>query len=167
MASQESRPPATDSAHFRKVLGAFPTGVTVVTAVDDGKPVGMAIGSFTSVSLDPPLVAFLPTKASSTWASIERAGSFCVNVMADDQGALCAQFASRMDDKFEGVDWEPTDDTGAPRLANCIAWMDCTTDAVHDAGDHVIVVGRVEAMDVDREAPPLLFFKGQYGTFAG
>lgn len=167
------RPPATDSAHFRKVLGAFPTGVTVVTALDPGengspaRPVGLAIGSFTSVSLDPPLIAFLPTKTSGSWPGIARAGRFCVNVLCADQGNVAAQFASRAEDKFAGIDWEPAPGTGAPRLAGCLAWMDCDIDAVHDAGDHYIVVGAVREMDVDRDEAPMLFFKGKYGTFAG
>ena len=159
------RPPAHDPAHFRKVLGSFPTGVTVVTGMDEGRPVGLAIGSFTSVSLDPPLVAFLPAKTSSSWPAIERHGHFCVNVMAADQGDICAQFASKMDDKFLGVDWEPGPHTDSPRLAQCVAWMDCTIEQIHDAGDHWIVVGRVQEMDLDREADPLVFFRGRYGTF--
>lgn len=166
-ASRRTPPAATESAHFRTVLGRFPTGVTVVTAQDGAKPVGMAIGSFTSVSLDPPLVAFLPAKSSSSWPAIERAGVFCVNIIAEDQGAICAAFASRAEDKFAGVAWERAG-TGSPRLAGCIAWMDCTIEAVHEGGDHWIVVGRVQEMDVDleRDVGPLLFFKGAYGTFA-
>ena len=164
VANTNERPSPVDPAHFRNVLGRFPTGVTVVTAHDGVKPVGMAIGSFTSVSLDPPLVAFLPAKSSSSWATIEKSGSFCVNVLADDQGPICAAFASKAEDKFAGITWEPAS-TGAPRLHGCVAWMDCSISAVHDGGDHWIVVGLVEEMDVDRDAGPLLFFKGQYGHF--
>ena len=124
----------------------------------------MAIGSFTSVSLDPPLVAFLPGKTSNSWQVIEKSGSFCVNVIADDQGPISAVFASKVEDKFAEVAWQPAG-TGSPRIEGCIAWMDCVIEAVHDGGDHVIVVGRVEDMDVDREASPLLFFRGGYGKF--
>jgi flavin reductase (DIM6/NTAB) family NADH-FMN oxidoreductase RutF len=166
-AGVSQRPAPDDSAHFRKVMGAFPTGVTVVTAADGGRLVGLAIGSFTSVSLDPPLVAFLPGKTSGSWPAIERAGAFCVNVMAADQGKVVGQFASKAEDKFAGVDWEPAEVTGSPRLAGALAWMDCRLDAVHDGGDHWIVVGLVQAMDVDRDADPMLFFKGKYGTFDG
>ena len=165
--SQHSRPAPNDPAHFRKVLGAFPTGVTVVTAANDGRNVGMAIGSFTSVSLDPPLVAFLPGKSSGSWPAIEQSGSFCVNVMAADQGAMVGQFASKAEDKFAGVKWQPAPVTGSPLLAGAIAWMDCRLHAVHEGGDHWIVVGLVEAMDTDRDADPMLFFKGKYGTFDG
>jgi flavin reductase (DIM6/NTAB) family NADH-FMN oxidoreductase RutF len=161
------RPPAHDPGHFRKVLGAFPTGVTVVTAMDGDRPVGLAIGSFTSVSLEPPLVAFLPAKTSTSWPGIERAGQFCVNVMAADQADICAQFASKADDKFLGVEWEPGPHTSSPRISQSVAWMDCTIEQIHDAGDHWIVVGRVKEMDLDREAEPMIFFRGRYGTFAG
>jgi flavin reductase (DIM6/NTAB) family NADH-FMN oxidoreductase RutF len=160
-----TRPPAHDPAHFRKVLGAFPTGVTVVTAMDEDRPVGLVIGSFTSVSLDPPMVAFLPAKTSSSYPAIEAAGFFCVNVLAADQGNIAAAFASKGDNKFEGIDWEPGPHTKSPRIQGCCAWMDCAIDAVHEAGDHWIVVGRVHEMDVDRDAGPMLFHAGKYGTF--
>ena len=160
-----TRPPAHDPAHFRKVLGAFPTGVTVVTAMDDERPVGLVIGSFTSVSLDPPLVAFLPAKTSSSYPAIEAAGVFCVNVLAADQGDIAAAFAAKGDNKFEGIAWEAGPHTKSPRIHGCCAWMDCSIDAVHEAGDHWIVVGRVHEMDVDRDDGPMLFHRGQYGTF--
>lgn len=160
------RPPATDPAHFRKVLGRFPTGVTVVTAMDGAQPTGLAIGSFTSVSLDPPLVAFLPTKTSGSYAAIEKAQAFCVNVMAEDQKALTGVFASKAEDKFAGVDWEPGPVTGSPKLGGVLAWMDCKVHAIYDGGDHWIVVGAVQEMDAeDRDAGPLLFYTGAYGTF--
>lgn len=161
------RPPASDPAHFRKVLGRFPTGVTIVTAVDEGHPTGLAIGSFTSVSLDPPLVAFLPTKTSGSYAAIANSGAFCVNVVADDQLAMTATFASKAEDKFAGVEWEPAPVTGSPKLGGCLAWMDCKVHATYDGGDHWIVVGAVQEMDVDdREVSPLLFYTGKYGSFA-
>ncbi len=161
------RPPANDPAHFRKVLGRFPTGVTIVTAMDDSRPVGLAVGSFTSVSLDPPLVAFLPTKSSASWAAVERSGFFCVNVVAADQQAVTGTFASKAEDKFAGVDWDPAPITGSPRLAGCLAWMDCKVHAVHEGGDHWIVVGAVQEMDVEeRDVGPLLFYTGAYGSFA-
>ncbi len=163
-----TRPQASDPAHFRKVLGAFPTGVTVVTAMDEGRPVGLAIGSFTSVSLDPPLVAFLPAKTSGSWPAIERSGAFCVNVMDADQLEVCGVMASKVEDKFASVDWTPAPATGSPLIAGSLAWMDCRIDAVHEAGDHWIVVGRVEEMDstpTSDDAGPLLFFRGKYGRF--
>jgi 3-hydroxy-9,10-secoandrosta-1,3,5(10)-triene-9,17-dione monooxygenase reductase component len=153
-----------DSARFRQVLGHFPTGVTVVTADPGDGPVGLTIGSFTSVSLDPPLVGFLPGKASTSWPAIERSGHFCVNVLADDQGDLCWRFARETDDKFAGVGWH-AGGTGAPILDGVLAWIDCTIEHVHDGGDHWFVVGRVVALDAAREAGPLLFFRGKLGGF--
>lgn len=152
-----------DSATFRHVLGHYPTGVCVVTAVEpDGGPVGMVVGSFTSVSLDPPLVAFYPDRRSSTWPRIGRAGHFCVNVLASDQQEVCRRFASSGADKFEGVTHRLSAN-GSPILDDVVAWFDCTIDAVHQAGDHWIVVGRVDALEAVRAERPLIFFRGKYG----
>ena len=154
-----------DAGDFRNVLGHFPTGVAAVTAVTDQGPVGMAIGSFTSVSLDPPLVAFLPGKTSASWLAIKESGSFCVNVMAHDQMALCGVMASRAEDKFVDVEWRPGP-TGSPIIEGSIAYIDCTIEAIHDGGDHDIVVGRVVELTVVDAKDPLLFYQGTYGTFA-
>ena len=153
-----------DSAHFRTVLGHFATGVTVITAAGADGPVGFTIGSFVSVSLDPPLVGFLPQKTSTTWPPMEQAGAFCVNVLAAEQGELCWRFAKETDDKFAGVEWEPAPVTGAPRLAGAGAWIDCTIEAVSDAGDHIFVLGRVHDLAAG-EGDPQLFFRGKLGTF--
>lgn len=164
--ANETRPPAHDPAHFRKVLGSYPTGVTIVTAMDEGKPVGLAVGTFTSVSLDPPLVAFLPDRKSRSWPAIEKAGAFCANVVGDHQADVCGVFASKVEDKFAEVPWQPSPATGSPMIAGCVAWLDCDVEAVHEAGDHWIVIGRVKELDVaDEAAGPLLFFKGGYGRF--
>jgi flavin reductase (DIM6/NTAB) family NADH-FMN oxidoreductase RutF len=154
---------AFDSAEFRRVLGHYPTGVTVVAGVADGNPMGLAIGSFGSVSLDPPLVMFCPGKSSSSWPLIERGGSFCVNVLAEDQADVSSLFAGRDPDKFAGVAWS-TRATGSPVIDGCLAWIDCTIETTHDAGDHWIVVGRVEDLGIGRpDVGPLIFFKGGYG----
>lgn len=156
---------AIEPKTFRHVLGHYPTGVCVVTArPQGGAPAGMAVGSFTSVSLDPPLIAFFPDKASTSWPKIRAAGRFCVNVMADDQQWLCGRFASKLDDKFEGVSHRLSD-AGLPVLDDVVAWIDCTLHAVHEAGDHFIVLGEVQALGVGRDARPLLFFQGGYGRF--
>ena len=154
-----------DAAKFRQVLGHFPTGVTVVTAANDGVPVGLAVGSFASVSLDPPLVAFFPDKASSSWPKIETAGSFCVNILAEDQEDVCRRFASKGDDKFLGLGWKPTA-SGAPLLDDVLAWIDCGIDSVVEAGDHFCVTGRVRDLAVIHDGGPLVFFRGGYGRFA-
>lgn len=157
---------AFDSRRFRAVLGHFPTGVAAVTAVDDdGEPIGMAVGSFTSVSLDPPMVAFLPDKGSSTFPRIREAGSFCVNVLSADQEHICRQFATRGGDKFAGLRWTPSR-SGAPILDGIVAWIDCELTDVVEAGDHYIALGSVRELSVASPRLPLLFFQGGYGKFS-
>lgn len=153
-----------DQRQFRDVLGQFPTGVTVVTGCDGDRPVGLTIGSFTSVSLDPPLVAFLPTRDSSTWQAMRTAGVFCANVLTEDQDALCWAFAkSGEDDRFSGLSWH-AGISGAPVIDGCLAHIDCEIEAVHAAGDHDIVVGRVVELAVDDASRgPLLFHGGKLG----
>lgn len=146
---------------FRDVLGRFCTGVTVVTSMSDGQPVGMTCQSFTSVSLDPPLVLFCPAKTSRAWPLMQRAGHFCVNLLSHDQLELSNGFASKGADKFHGVTWRPSA-TGAPLLDGVLGWVDCTVYAVHEAGDHYVVIGRVMDLGVEEAPHPLLFYKGQY-----
>lgn len=154
-----------EAADFRRVLGAYPTGVSVITAMDKaGQPVGMVVGSFTSVSLDPPLVGFLPDRSSTTWPHIEAAGHFCVNVLGSDQQALCAQLAGK-GDKFAGVEFSESVH-GLPLLPDVIAAIECRIESIADAGDHVFVLGRVLRMEMLRDADPMLFHKGRYGGFA-
>ncbi|EON23789.1 flavin reductase domain-containing protein [Nocardioides sp. CF8] len=149
---------------FRDVLGRYASGVTVVTTVSDGVPVGMTCQSFTSVSLDPPLVAFLPTRQSRAFASIQRAGTFCVNFLASDQEQVSNQFASSGDDKFAGVSWTPSKDTGSPLLAGIVGHVDCTVHAVHEAGDHYLVIGKVVDLAAGDAEDPLLYYRGGYRT---
>lgn len=157
--------PDIDSANFRKVLGHFPTGVTIITAALDGKPAGLTIGSFTSVSLDPPLVGFLPGKASDSWPDIERAGRFCVNVLAADQEDACWSFARDGDDKFVGQGWRPSP-LGSPILDDVVAWIDCSIHEIVEAGDHYFVMGLVHELEVERgDHAPMLFFQGKLGRF--
>ncbi len=160
----EDAPGGIDGAHFRTVLGHFPTGVTVITAMGADGPAGLAVGSFFSVSLDPPLVGFCPNKASSNWPVIKSAGVFCVNILAEDQEDISRNFATKGGDKFQGVGWRPAS-SGSPILHDVLAWVDCEIDAVHEAGDHFVVVGRVHELDVAHEGTPLVFFRGGYGRF--
>lgn len=154
-----------DEARFRQVLGHFPTGVTVVAAHLAGEaPVGLAVGSFFSVSLDPPLVGFCPSTTSTSWPKIAEAGAFCVNILADDQEDVARVFAGKGDDKFQSVGWKPAA-TGSPILGDVLAWIDCTIADVHAAGDHYLVTGLVRELKVERERHPLVFFRGGYGTF--
>ena len=155
-----------DGQKFRQVLGHFPTGVAVVTGMDaDGKPAGMAVGSFSSVSLDPPLVAFMPDKSSSSWPRFRDSGSFCVNILGAEQESVCRTFASKGGDKFAHLSWSPAG-SGSPRLDGVLAWIDCDTEVVHEAGDHFIVIGRVRELDIGTPALPLVFFQGGYGRFS-
>jgi len=154
-----------DPSEFRRVLGHFSTGVTVVTGAGNDGPAGMAIGSFSSVSLDPPLVMFCPGRESSTWQHIEETGAFCVNILTGDQKDVCGVFASPSDDRFAGIDWT-TEVTGSPVIPGSLAWIDCELHAVHDGGDHHIVVGLVKALGTAADVGgPLLFFQGGYGRY--
>lgn len=155
-----------DPARFRQVLGHYPTGVVVVTALDPaGTAIGMTVGSFTSVSLDPPLVAFLPGKGSSSWRALRESGErFCVNVLSAAQEDVCRAVAMRKTDKFHDIGWHPSP-AGNPVIDGAVAWIDCVTEQLHDAGDHHIVVGRVLNLHLSEGQPPLLFHQGAYGTF--
>lgn len=169
MTDEEPRPqPAPiDPADFRRVLGHFPTGVTVVAAAPQDQPHGMTVGSFFSISLDPPLVGLCVGKGSSSWPDIAPAGCFAVNVLGDDQAEISNRFArSDASARFDDVAWHPGA-TGSPVLDDALAHVDCVTEQVVEAGDHWIVIGRVVELDVDREGAPLLFFKGRYGSFDG
>jgi len=158
--------PVIDAAVYRRVLGHYPTGVCVVTAMlEDGKRAGMVVGSFTSVSLNPPLVGFFPDVSSSSWPQIEAAGKFCVNILASDQKDLCRRFSAKGEDKFAGLSHRVSAN-GSPVLDGVVAWIDCTLDKVHEAGDHYIVLGLVQELDIIRPEQPLLFFRGGYGSFA-
>lgn len=153
-----------DSATYRTVLGHFATGVTIVTAHDGTEPVGMACNSFTSVSLDPPLVLFCAAKSSTTWPRMQSAKHFAVNVLAEDGETVCRVFATKGADRFAAVTHH-RGATGAPILADALAYIDCETEAEHDAGDHVIVVGRVVELGYATEGKPLLFYRGGYGRY--
>lgn len=153
-----------DQARYRSVLGHYATGVTVVAAVEGGQPIGLSVNSFTSVSLDPPLVSFCAAKGSSSWPRIRAAGSFSVNVLAEDQEVLSRVFATRGADKFAGVRWRPAP-SGAPLIEGTLAWVEATVEAEYEAGDHVLVVGRVSDLDVAGEGRPLIYYRGGYGRF--
>jgi 3-hydroxy-9,10-secoandrosta-1,3,5(10)-triene-9,17-dione monooxygenase reductase component len=159
--------PAADGARFRQVLGHFPTGVTVVTAGAEEGPVGLCVGSFTSVSLHPPLVAFCAGHSSTSYPRIEAAGHFCVNILAEDQEEIARTFAEKgMDDKFSGIGWRPSVVTHAPVINDVLAWIDCEIGAIHEAGDHWIVVGRVLDLEIGHEGGPLVFFRGGFGRYS-
>ncbi|QOV96147.1 flavin reductase family protein [Novosphingobium sp. ES2-1] len=153
-------------ASFRKVLGHYPTGVCAITAMSlDGAPAAMIVGSFTSVSLDPPLVGFFPDKQSGSWGALSLCDGFCVNVLGASQEDICRKLASKDPRKFEGIA-HSTSPRGAPLIDGALVWIDCSTHSVSDAGDHLLVLGAVESFGVAGEGDPLLFHKGSYGKVA-
>lgn len=153
-----------DSRHFRTVLGSYPTGVSVITSVSDsGERWGLAVGTFTAISLDPPLVGFMPDKASSSWKQIEKTGVFCVNILSAAQLDMCRRFAARGGDKFGGVSHGHSPG-GLPLLDDVLAWVECGIEKVVELGDHVLVVGAVRALDRVSDNAPLLFHRGGYHT---
>ncbi len=179
-------PPDFDSAHFRAVLGHFPTGVTIVTGLAAGlrgpgtetglrgpgtetrQPIGFTIGSFTSISLDPPLVGFFAMNESDTWVAMEGTGGFCVNVLRNTQAELCWRFsrAGNEDARFVGLTWRPAPVTGSPIIEGVGAWIDCIIERTLVLGDHALVVGAVKALDHHSQVhTPLVFYKGALGGF--
>ena len=137
-------------------MGRFTTGVTIVSGIDDGEPVGFTCQSFVSLSIDPPFVAVAPARTSTSWPRIARSGSFCVNVLGDDQEDLCRGFAVSGGPKFDGVDWQPAPGTGSPVIEGSLAWVDCRVELVHDAGDHELIIGRVLDLGVGAGLTPAL-----------
>ncbi len=160
---------AARARQFRDVLGIFATGVTVVTSMSGEQPVGMTCQSFSSVSLDPPLVMFCPAKASRAWPLMRQAGFFCVNFLSAEQQHISNGMATKGTEKFQGVGWKPAASTGAPLIDGVLGYVDCVIDRVHEAGDHYIVVGRVQELSFGDGSPdgpasdtPLLFHRGAY-----
>ena len=154
-------PSAINSREFRHILGHYPTGVCAVTAVADAVPVGMIVGSFTSVSLEPALVAFLPDRASTTWPRIMAAGAFCVNILTERQQSVCDAISSKAPGKFEAIAYRLSGG-GVPIIKGVVAWIECDLYAVHEAGDHFIAIGLVKAMAVEQSESPLVFHRGSY-----
>jgi len=157
--------PNIDPAEFRQVLGHFATGLTVVTAMEEGSPVGFTCQSFFSLSLDPPLVALAPGKSSTSWPRIAQAGAFAVNVLSTAQADLCQAFAVSGGDKFATVAWRKGPVAGTPLLDGALAWVECALESIHDAGDHELVTGRVLALELG-EGEPLVFYRSVFRTLA-
>jgi 3-hydroxy-9,10-secoandrosta-1,3,5(10)-triene-9,17-dione monooxygenase reductase component len=151
-----------DQDVLREVLGHFASGVTVVTAATAEGPIGFTCQSFSSLSLDPPLVVFAPARTSRTWPQLREIGRFCVNVLAEGQDAVSRNFARSAADKFAGVPWT-TSRHGAPVLEGIVAWIDGELWAEYDGGDHTIAVARVLDLGAHSDRRPLLFHRGAYG----
>jgi 3-hydroxy-9,10-secoandrosta-1,3,5(10)-triene-9,17-dione monooxygenase reductase component len=149
-----------DADRFRAVAGTFPSGVTVVTGIDDDGPSGFTCQSFHALSLDPPMVVFSVANTSTSWPRIRRSGRCCVNILAAEHEAVARTFATSGIDKFAAQRWTPAPD-GSPILDGVVAWFDCTIDAIHVGGDHEVVTAQVHALDAPG-GTPLVFHQGRY-----
>jgi 3-hydroxy-9,10-secoandrosta-1,3,5(10)-triene-9,17-dione monooxygenase reductase component len=151
-----------DKKQFRATLGRFATGVVAVTSLaEDKSPVGMTVNSFTSVSLDPPLVLFCSYPFGATATAIQSSGAYAVNILTLEQMDICQRLAGMKDEeRFQGLDWEGAPTSGSPWLKDCLAWLDCRLFQTYEAGDHIILVGQVCDIRLGQERDPLLFFDG-------
>lgn len=158
---------AIEPSRFREALGHYASGITVVTSHLDGERVGFTCQSFHSVSMSPPLVSFSVMSSSASYPKIRQAGRFAVNILSDGQVEVSNQFARRGTEKWHGIEWRESP-LGNPLIAGCLHWIDCEIHAEHAAGDHVIVIGEVKALNLQEAgtAQPLLYFKGQYRNIA-
>ncbi len=155
--------PAPDARSFRDALGRFATGVALVTAMPDGEPAGLIVNSLTSVSLEPPLISFSPARSSLTWSRMRRTGRFGVNVLGRQHERFAVRATPPGADRFAGLDWE-LGRGDVPLLTNALASLECEIVAEHPAGDHWIVVGRVNALHAPPIKDPLVFYAGAFGT---
>ncbi|MEV0237994.1 flavin reductase family protein [Nonomuraea sp. NPDC050786] len=147
---------------FRLLMGRLPTGVVAVTAVRDGEPVGLVVGSFFSVSLHPTLVGFCIGRSSTSWPRIEAFnGRFGANILAADQAAISMALAAPGGDKFGSIDWYPSPN-GSPIIRGAVAYLDCEKTASHNAGDHVLIIARVTRFHEVRDEGPLVFYRKGY-----
>ena len=148
-----------DERALKRAFGAYPTGVTVVTTFENGSPRGFTANSFTSVSIDPPLLLVCHANNAGSAPAFRSATGFTVNVLAADQEAMAMRFAKPGDDKFAGLDWHAGE--GGPILPGVAAWLDCAHEATHPGGDHAILVGRVLAHE-DAGTDPLAYWRGRF-----
>jgi 3-hydroxy-9,10-secoandrosta-1,3,5(10)-triene-9,17-dione monooxygenase reductase component len=158
--------PVPDPRSFRDALGRFATGVAFVTAAPDGEPTGLIVNSFASVSLEPPLVSFSPARSSLTWSRMRRTGRFGVNVLGRRHEPFAIRAIPPGADRFAGLDWE-LGRGGVPLLADALASLECELVAEHPAGDHWIVVGRVDELHIPPITDPLVFFAGAFRGLGG
>jgi len=158
---------AIEPLSFREALGHYASGITVITSHIEGEPIGFTCQSFYSVSMNPPLVSFSVMSNSASYPKIRQAGRFAVNILSDEQVRISNQFARRGTDKWHDVDWQASP-LGNPIIAGSLHWLDCDIHAEHVAGDHLIVIGEVKALNLQEATAtqPLLYFKGQYCNIA-
>lgn len=159
--AQEFVQPQIDTALFRKTLGSFPTGVVAATTLgDDNKPVGLTINSFSSVSLDPPLILWSIALNAPSLSAFRKRSSFIINILSEDQKALCKQLATPSDNKFKDVAWRPGYDN-APIIDNALAVIECSVYRRYEGGDHEIILGEVVNLELS-DRNPLVYHRGQF-----
>lgn len=157
-----------DQRSFRNALGRYASGVTVISGLARGEPVGFTCQAFHSVSITPPLISIAVMGSSTSWPQIRPTGKFLVNILEAGQKEISNAFARSGTDKWKGVDWHLSDH-GNPVIADTLMWLDCSLFNQHEAGDHTIVLGRVLAMSAEHwghDRQPLLYYRGQYNTFS-
>jgi flavin reductase (DIM6/NTAB) family NADH-FMN oxidoreductase RutF len=152
-----------DLRAFRTALGTFPTGVAVVTATTETAPMGITVNSFTSVSLDPPLVLWCIDRRSDRYEVFTKAGGYTISVLGTCHEDVSARLAKQGEHSLDGVELLPTE-LGPPALADALAVFECAREAVHAGGDHAILLGRVLRFHRHEAGAPLVFFKGKYGA---
>jgi 3-hydroxy-9,10-secoandrosta-1,3,5(10)-triene-9,17-dione monooxygenase reductase component len=160
---QAPTPEPPTPAELRRAMGAFASGVTVVTGHDGEEAVGFACQSFASVSLEPPLILFCADHRGRAWPRIRTSGMFCVNVLAEDQTDVCGRFGSARGRKYDGLEWDRSH-WGTPALRDVLLRVHCEVYDVHVAGDHDVVIGRVLHVESGPEDRPMVFFRGRFGV---
>ncbi|MGQ4614469.1 flavin reductase [Nocardia sp. R7R-8] len=156
---------AIDQSHFRSVMGHLPTGVVALSGITPTAeyPCGLVVGTFQSLSLDPPLVSFSVADTSTSWPKVRAAGRLCASVLAAGQESVCRALSSKQPNKFADIEWSLSE-AGAPRIAGAHAWIDCEVTHELDGGDHVIVIARVLQLEAGW-GEPLVFHKGRLGGY--
>ena len=163
LAAPANRAPGPDPRSFRDAIGRFATGVAFVTAAPDGKPAGLIVNSLTSVSLEPPLISFCPSRSSLTWSRMRRTGRLGVNVLARHHERFVVRATPAGADRFTGLDWE-LGRGGVPLLTDALASFECENVAEHPAGDRSILVAQVDHLRTSPIEEPLVFFAGAFGA---
>jgi flavin reductase (DIM6/NTAB) family NADH-FMN oxidoreductase RutF len=164
--SAAAREARVDAGLFRATLGRFATGIALITAGAEGGPLGLVANSLAAVSLRPPLVSFCASRDSFTWSRMRRAHRFGVNLLGLQHEDFVRRVAPPGAERFAGIDWTFTP-SGVPRLGDALAFIDCTIETEHPAGDHWIVVGRVDDAQIDPGGLPLVFWASRFGRLCG
>jgi flavin reductase (DIM6/NTAB) family NADH-FMN oxidoreductase RutF len=151
-----------DQKEFRKTLGTFATGITVVTAMHENSvPVGITVNSFTSVSLDPPLILWCLDNEAESYKVFANCKNFAIHILHQEQEAISQTFATKGSDKFSGLEWE-TGELGSPILKDCASYFQCETETSYEGGDHIILLGRVKAVQTNADKQPLIYHASNY-----